>query len=63
MQLYQKVQGQRAAAPPGTQKLAERDVVAVSLLLSDILASACPVVLQTLKSKTPTLTAHSMHIV
>ena len=32
MQLYQKVQGQGAAAPAGTQKLAERDVVAVSLL-------------------------------
>ena len=31
MQLYQKVQGQGAAAPPGTQKLAERDVVAVKL--------------------------------
>ena len=35
MQLYQKVQGQGAAAPPGTQKLAERDVVAVELLRSD----------------------------
>lgn len=31
MQLYQKVQGQGAAAPIGTQKLAERDVLAVSL--------------------------------
>lgn len=41
MQLYQKVQGQGAAAPPGTQKLAERDVVAVSLLPSDNLLTAC----------------------
>ena len=59
MQLYQKVQGQGAAAPPGTQKLAERDVVAVSLLLSDILASARPYVVQTLRNKTATLTGHS----
>ena len=42
MQLYQKVQGQGAAAHPGKQKLAERDVMAVGLLLGESLASACP---------------------
>ena len=41
MQLYQKVQGQGAAAPPGTQKLDERDVVAVSFLPSDEFVTAC----------------------
>lgn len=31
MQLYQKVQGQGAAAPAGSHKLAEQDVQLVSL--------------------------------
>jgi len=31
MQLYQKVQGQGAAAPAGSHKLLEQDVQAVSL--------------------------------
>lgn len=35
MQLYQKVQGQGAAAPAGSHKLAEQDVQAVSAAAYD----------------------------
>lgn len=39
MQLYQKVQGQGAAAPIGTQKLAERDVLAITEAVTSLVAS------------------------